>query len=106
MKNNILIGIGIVINVVAWGIFVNTGEHEIEMIMDNAKKVGAKKEKNTYFPDGSSYQTSLDFFLDDDSFVRIACLDFSKKDSQSRDRLSILLGTKEYSAWVNSKDKK
>ena len=33
MKNNILIGIGIVINVVAWGIFVNTGEHEIEFFM-------------------------------------------------------------------------
>ena len=79
---------------------------EIAIIIENAKKKGPKKIKMSNFPDGNSYLTSLDFVLDDGSFIRIACLDFSNKDTNSRDRLSVAVGTKEYGNWFHSKDKK
>jgi len=78
---------------------------EIETIMVNAKKDGPFKKKNMNFPNGNSYQTNLDFYLDE-GFVRIACMDFSSKDTNSRDRLSVIATTKEYSKWTYSKDKK
>ena len=80
--------------------------NEIETIITNVKKKGPSKAKNTNFPEGNSYQTNLDFHFNGDGFVRIACMDFSNKDTNSRDRLSVVVTTKEYSNWTSSKDKK
>ena len=79
---------------------------EIEMIMDNAEKKGPIKRKNNSFPNGSSYKKEVGFLFKDESFIRIVCYDFSKKDTNSTDRLSVQVSTKEYNEWLRSKDKK
>ena len=81
-------------------------ENEIEKIIPNIKKTDRKKIKNPAFPDGNSYQTSVYFDFIDNSYIGIACLDYSKKDSNSYDRLSVFAATKEYDNWQHSKDKK
>jgi len=81
-------------------------ENEIEKIIPNIKKTDRKKIKNPAFPDGSSYQTSVYFDFIDNSYIGIACLDYSTKDSNSRDRLSVIAVTKEYDNWQHSNDKK
>ena len=42
----------------------------------------------------------------DGSYIGIWCLDYSIKDTTSRDRLSVVVATKEYLNWQHSKDRK
>ena len=83
-----------------------TIENEIAKLIPNIKKTGRKEEKNPNFLTGSSYQTVVYFDFIDDSYIGISCMDFSKNDSNSRDRLSVFAVTKEYEDWQHSKNKK
>ena len=80
----------------------NSISAEIEEIMPNANKKGPILKKMLVFPDGNSYARYIDFIFSDGSYSRIGCLDFSTDDVKSRDRLSVMIGTKDYSSWVHS----
>ena len=80
--------------------------NQIENTLNNTKKDILKKSKNNNFPNGDSYKNEIIFNLKDKSFIRIACYDYSKKDTNSRDRLSVQIATHEYNSWLGSKNKK
>ena len=80
----------------------NSISAEIEEIMPNANKKGPTLKKMLVFPDGNSYARYIDFMFNDGSYSRIGCLDFSTDDTKSRDRLSVMIGAKDYSSWVHS----
>ena len=77
---------------------------EIDIIMSDAKKYDRKKKKLSYFQ--YSHSTDTEFMFKDNSFIAIRCYDYSKKDTNSRDRLSVQIATQEYNKWLASKDKK
>jgi hypothetical protein len=81
-------------------------KNEIKKIIPNIKKTDLKKVKVPAFPKGKSYQTTVFFTFTDGSYVGIWCLDYSKKDTNSRDRLSVVFATDEYQTWQHSKDRK
>ena len=80
--------------------------NQIENTLNNTKKDIRKKSKNNSFPNGDSYKNEILFYLKDKSFIRIVCYDYSKKDTNSRDRLSVQIATHEYNSWLASKNKK
>ena len=80
--------------------------NEVKKITPNTKKTDLKKEKNPAFPEGDSYQRVAYAYFTDESYIGVGCSDYSKKDTNSRDRLSVLAVTKEYNTWQHSKDKK
>lgn len=80
--------------------------NEVDEILLNASKTPLSKEKMPNFPQGNSYQTTVFYDYKDGSYVGIWCMDFSKDDTNSRDRLSLVLNTKNYAEWLSSNDKK
>ena len=80
--------------------------NDINEILFSASKTSLLKEKMPNFPQGNSYQTTVYYNYKDGSYVGIWCLDFSKNDTNSKDRLSLVLNTKNYSDWLSSKNKK
>jgi hypothetical protein len=81
-------------------------ENEIKKIVPNLKKTEIEKVKVPAFPNGKSYQSQVFFDFIDGSYIGIWCLDYSIKDTTSRDRLSVVVATKEYLNWQHSKDRK
>ena len=80
--------------------------NDLEKILPNAKKRDLKTGKTPNFPKGSSTQTTTYFTFSDDSIIGIWCLDFLKKDTSSKDRLSVVVSTQEFRYWQLSKNKK
>ena len=79
---------------------------QIEMIMVDTKKIGPRSKKISSFPNGKSYKKEVGYLFKNNSFIRVVCYDYSKKDTNSRDRLSVQIATQEYNKWLASKDKK
>ena len=79
----------------------NTIVSELETIFPNERKVDHGKEKIDSFPDGNSYMKLISFFLNDGS-AQVGCYDFSKTDTNSRDRLSVAIFSKQYEKWYHS----
>ncbi len=76
--------------------------NEISNLAKNAKQTPLRKNKTPNFPNGKSYQTTVFFDFDDDSFIGIWCIDWSNTDTNEGDRLSIAVTTKEYRSWLNA----
>ncbi len=73
---------------------------ELESILTKGKKDNKGKIKNSQFPDGDSYKYDISFYFTDGSLVHTACYDFSIKDTETRDRLSIGVYSKQYLEFV------
>jgi len=73
--------------------------NELKMIMDSSKIKIGKKNKHSRLP--NSYVTSTYFYLND-SDITISCYDFSKKDTQSKDRLSVIVRTEKLNIYLRS----
>ena len=73
--------------------------NELESIFSEVKKEDKGRLKHTAFPNGDSYKNEISFYFEDNSMVHTACYDFSIKDTNSRDRLSIAIFTKQYLDW-------
>jgi len=72
---------------------------ELESIFTESKKNNNGKERVSGFPNGESYKYDVSFYLKDGSVVHTACYDFSIKDTQTRDRLSIGIFSQNYLDW-------
>jgi len=75
---------------------------ELETIFTESEKDYKGKKKLSGFPNGESYKYDISFYLINGSVVHTACYDFSIKDTQSRDRLSIGMYSKSYLDWYTS----
>ena len=74
--------------------------NELESIFSEVKKEDKGRLKHSSFPNGDSYKNEISFYyFEDNSMVHTACYDFSIKDTNSRDRLSIAIFTKQYLDW-------
>ena len=75
---------------------------ELEEIILNADKKGPTLQKLETYPNGSSYARYIDFIFSEGSYARLSCVDYSPEDTNSVDRLGLMIGTYEYSDWVHS----
>ena len=66
--------------------------NDIKMVVDTAEMIVDKKRKHSRLP--NSYVKSI-YFLFKDSDITISCYDYSKKDTTSKDRLSVIIRTEE-----------
>ncbi len=73
--------------------------NELEKIFSEAYKDDKGIIKNSAFPNGDSYKNDISFYFENDAMVHTACYDFSIKDTNTRDRLSIAIFTKQYLEW-------
>jgi hypothetical protein len=75
---------------------------DIEEILENSEKIESGIKKQKRFPDGDNYIKENFFYLNNRSTISIVCYDYSKKDTKSKDRLSVVFSTYEYSKWLNN----
>ncbi len=80
----------------------NIISNDIEKILENSEKIESGIEKQKRYPNGDSYIKTIFFYLNNRSIISIDCYDYSKKDSKSKDRLSVVFSTHEYSKWFNN----
>jgi len=73
--------------------------NEIKLITPNAKIVALKKDKHSRFK--NSYIKKTIFFLND-ADISIFCYDYSKKDTTSMDRLSVIIRFKKMNIYLRS----
>ena len=74
---------------------------EVESSIEVSRKVNHPKRKTKQFPKGNSYVTQLGYFVTG-GVIAVQCYDWSPKDTQSIDRLSITIYSKEYNDWLNA----
>jgi len=73
--------------------------NEIKLIAPNAKIVALKKDKHSRFK--NSYIKKTIFFLND-ADISIFCYDYSKKDTTSMDRLSVIIRFEKMNIYLRS----
>ena len=73
--------------------------NEIKLITPKAKIVALKKRKHSRFK--NSYITPTSFILND-SDISVFCYDYSKKDTTSRDRLSVIIRFDKMNIFIRS----
>ena len=73
--------------------------NEIKLITPNAKIVALKKDKHSRFK--NSYIKKTIFFLND-ADISIFCYDYSKKDTTSMDRLSVIIRFEKMNIYLRS----
>ena len=73
--------------------------NEIKTIMDSSEIIVDKKKKHSRLP--NSYVTSTYFYLNE-SDITISCYNFSKKDTQSIDRLSVIVRTEKLNIYLRA----
>jgi hypothetical protein len=76
---------------------------EIDIIMSDAKKYDRKKKKLSYFQ--YSHSTDTEFMFKDNSFIAIRCYDYSKKDTDTQDRLTVLAMSGQLNYYLKSINK-
>ena len=76
---------------------------EIDIIMSDAKKYDRKKKKLSYFQ--YSHSTGTEFMFKDNSFIAIRCYDYSKKDTDTQDRLTVLAMSGQLNYYLKSINK-
>ena len=72
---------------------------EIKLITPNAEIVPLKKAKHSIFK--NSYVTATSFLLND-SDISVFCYDYSKKDTTTRDRLSVIIRFEKMNIFIRS----
>ena len=78
---------------------MNKIEKEIKALIKKYDRNFIPKQKIKNMPNGDSYVTKVGFFVED-GVVGIQCYDFSLKDLNEEDRLSISIFSKEYNNWL------
>jgi len=73
--------------------------NEIKLITPNAKIIALKKDKHSRFK--NSYIKKTIFFLND-ADISIFCYDYSKKDTTSMDRLSVIIRFEKMNIYLRS----
>ena len=74
----------------------------IEKQLQNSEKIETGIQKIKSYPNSQSYAKHIYFYLKNYSMIIISCYDYSKKDTRSKDRLSVIFDTREYSDWKKS----
>jgi hypothetical protein len=72
----------------------------------NTKMRGPTRSRNNNFPKGKSFKEEVLFLYKDRSHIRLICYDYSKKDTSSPDRLSVVIWSSDYNNWRLSLNKK
>ena len=80
----------------------NSIANDLEMSITNPDRFQTGKIKQSKYPNGDSYLNEIYFYLKNNSLIRIICYDYSKKDTRSKDRLSVILTSGEYISWLKS----
>ena len=62
---------------------------EIRTQTSNITEDNMGRSKYRGLPNGNSFKTVTNFIYNDDSVIHTACYDFSKKDTNSSDRISV-----------------
>ena len=81
---------------------MNEIDKELSIIFKNANREDKGKLKHRGDPTGNSYITSIYYYLEDDSGVRVACFDWSDKLSEEknwRDHIKVSIFTEEILDW-------
>ena len=65
----------------------------------NTKMSGPIRARNNNFPKGNSFKKQVMFKYKDGSHIRLVCYDYSKKDTSSYDRLSVIIWSSDYNNW-------
>tara|TARA_E500000178_G_scaffold315533_1_gene334551 strand:+ start:284 stop:703 length:420 start_codon:yes stop_codon:yes gene_type:complete len=76
--------------------------NDLEKSLENPDKFESVIQKLSKYPNGESYFKEIYFYLRNNSMIRIICYDYSKKDTLSKDRLSVIITSNEYSKWRKS----
>ena len=76
--------------------------NDLEKILLNPDRFVTGIKKLAKYPNGESYFKEIYFYIKNDSMIRIICYDYSKKDTRSKDRLSVIITSNEYSKWRKS----
>lgn len=72
---------------------------EMEEIFPNIEKTDRGRVKLDAFPNGDSYKKLNSFFFKNGGNVQVGCYDYSKKDTNSTDRLSVVIFSQQYVDW-------
>ena len=72
----------------------------------NTKMTGPTRARNNNFPKGKSFKEEILFEYKDGSHIRLICYDYSKKDTSSYDRLSVVIWSSDYNNWRRSPNMK
>ena len=80
----------------------NSITNDLEMTLTNPDRFQTGKIKQSKYPNGESYLNEIYFYLKNNALIRIICYDYSKKDTRSKDRLSVILTSGEYISWLRS----
>ena len=76
--------------------------NDLEKSLENPDKFQSGIQKLSKYPNGESYFKEIYFYLRNNSMIRIICYDYSKKDTLSKDRLSVIITSSEYFKWRKS----
>ena len=76
--------------------------NDLEKSLENPDRFVTGMKKLAKYPNGESYFKEIYFYIKNDSIIRIICYDYSKKDTRSKDRLSVIITSNEYSKWRKS----
>ena len=76
--------------------------NDLEKSLENPDRFVTGMKKLAKYPNGESYFKEIYFYLRNNSMIRIICYDYSKKDTLSKDRLSVIITSNEYSKWRKS----
>ncbi len=80
----------------------NSITNDLEMTLTNPDRFQTGKIKQSKYPNGESYLNEIYFYFKNNALIRIICYDYSKKDTRSKDRLSVILTSGEYISWLRS----
>ena len=75
---------------------------DLESSLTNSEKIESDIIRNSSYPNGDSYKKEIVFYLQNNSLIRLVCYDYSKKDTRSKDRLSVIFSTAEYNIWLSN----
>ena len=75
---------------------------DLESSLTNSEKIETDIIRNSSYPNGDSYKKEIVFYLQNNSLIRLVCYDYSKKDTRSKDRLSVIFSTAEYNIWLSN----
>ena len=78
---------------------MNKIENEIKALIKKYDRNYIPKQKMKNVPNGNSYVTKVGFFVEG-GVIGIQCYDYSLKDFNEEDRLSISIFSEEYNNWL------
>ena len=76
---------------------------DIKKIFNKSVIIDDYKDSHQGDKTGDSIYYSTDFFFDSGGNVRVMCLDLTPEFNQGPDHLRVIINSKEYGNWLNSK---